>query len=333
MNILLISNYVMGVGGINTQVDLLHTYLNKENTIQADIFSTKGNPLQRFWKAFLLIHIAKRYDVLHVHACSYWGMVPAVMGIIAGKLLRKRIIITYHGGEAAEFFAKHTKFVQRWLGRADKIIVLSGFLKNIFEQYDIPCEIIPNIIELQPHQQLIENSRITRFISIRHLEPLYDIPCILQAYEYVLKRYPYITLNILGKGSLQQNLEQFVIEHKLTGVRFLGQIPNQQIYEHLNNADVMLSASKADNMPMSLLEAMNMGILVIATKVGGVPYIIEDGKTGLLFPSGDVQQLADKMIWALENPTNVQGIVKNAQVNVQQYSWKNIKEKLIQIYE
>ena len=113
----------------------------------------------------------------------------------------------------------------------------------------------------------------------------------------------------------------------------MEKVSNQQIYEYLANADIMLSAAKVDNMPVSLLEAMNAGLLVIAGKVGGVPYMIEDGKTGLLFKSGDSADLANKILWALANTEKTQAIVNNAQIEVKKYVWENIKEKLIKIYE
>ena len=360
MKILLISNYQHGIGGINAQVDLLHTYLNQEDGIKADIFSTKGHPLKRIVQMLRLLCCAKRYDVLHIHACSSWGMVPAVMGVIAGKLWNKRIIITYHGGGAAEYFAKHIGFVKRWLGRADHVVVLSGFLKEIFDQYDIPCVVIPNIVVLQPQQKRTHDIA-PRFISIRHLEPLYNIPCILRAYEQVLKVYPNATLDILGRGSQRAELEAYVQEYRLTGVNFVGQVPNQQIYDYLAKADIMLSAPKIDNMPVSLLEAMNAGILVISSRVGGVPYIINDGlgfsgaensaaettasrliasspnspksPTGLLFESDNSDELAEKMLWALEHPVEVKTIIHNAQTEVQKYAWNNVKQQLMKVYE
>ena len=335
--ILLISNYQKGVGGINAQVDLLQLYLQQEG-LQADIFSTKGNPLYRLWKVIRLLRCAERYDMLHIHACSYWGMLPAVAGILAGKLWRKRIVITYHGGEAEGFLAKNGVWVRRWLMRADEVVVLSGFLKEIFDRYAIPCVVIPNIVALQP-QQVRKRDIAPRFISIRHLEPLYNIPCILRAYEQVVKIYPNATLNILGKGSMREELEQHVADKRLTGVRFVGQVPNQQIYDYLAQADIILSTPRIDNMPVSLLEAMNAGLLVISSRVGGVPYMIEGLETrgvkttGLLFESDNADELAEKILWALEHPKEVQTIIKNAQADVQKYVWENVKQELMKIYE
>ena len=359
MKILIIANYKKGIGGINAQVDLLHIYLNQEYGIKADVFSTKGNPLRRCIAFLKLLCQARRYDILHIHACSYWGMVPAVLGILAGKLWHKRIIITYHGGGAEEYFVKHAAFVRRWLGRADEVIVLSGFLKEIFDHYDIPCQVIPNIVVLQPQIERTHDIA-PRFISIRHLEPLYNIPCILRAYEQVLKVYPNATLDILGRGSQREELEAYVQEHQLTGITFEGQVPNQQIYDYLAKADIMLSAPKIDNMPVSLLEAMNAGLLVISSRVGGVPYMINEairqeinGKaddtlpnrpiaqspdslkrpTGLLFESDNADDLAEKMQWALEHPEEVKQMIAQAQTDVQKYAWENVKQQLMKVYE
>ena len=332
MQILLISNYKPGIGGINAQIDLLQQFINQEDGWYADIFSTKGNPLRRCIAFIQLLCKARRYDVLHIHACSFWGMVPAVFGVIVGMLWRKRTIITYHGGEAREYFAKHAAFVRRWLGKADEVIVLSGFLKEIFDEYNIPCVIIPNIVVLRP-QTVRTTTIVPKFISIRHLEPLYNIPCVLQAYEQVIRQYPDATLDILGRGSQRAELEAYVQERHLIGVRFVGQVPNTEIYNYLSNADIMLSASRADNMPVSLLEAMNAGLLVISSRVGGVPYMIEDGETGLLFESGNANELADKMKWALENSEVINNMIMTAQKEVQKYSWDKVKLQLLKIYE
>ena len=358
MKILLIANYQKGIGGISGQVYFLQQYLQQEGW-QADIFSTRGNPLRRVWKMMQLLCKARHYDALHIHACSYRGMLPAVMGIVAGKLWRKRTIITYHGGEAAEYFANHIKFARRWLCRADQVIVLSGFLKEIFDQYAIPCVVIPNIVVLQP-QEVRDRELGPRFISVRHFEPLYNIPCILRAYEKVLQLYPNATLDLLGRGSMRGQLEHYVAEHQLTGVRFVGQVPNKEIYDYLAKADILLSSPRIDNMPVSVLEAMNAGLLVISSRVGGVPYMIEEydlaigngqwalddetnrqspianspnKATGLLFESDNADELAEKMLWALAHPAEVQTIITNAQAEVQKYSWVKIRKQLMKLYE
>lgn len=332
--ILLIANYQPGVGGISGQVEELYNHL-KADGVEVSIFSTKGSILRRILLFFQLLHNSRAYDVLHIHGCSSWGMLPIVYGIICGKIWHKRIVVTYHGGGAAEYFNRYARFARRWLMRADERIVLSGFLLNVFEQYHIPCIVIPNIVSFTTTNTLRKVAdSLVRFISVRHLRDLYNIPCILHAFENVHQLYPNATLTILGQGPLRPALEQWVREHGLSQcVTFMGQVPNTEIPHYLSQSDIMLSAPHIDNMPVSVLEAMNAGVLVISSRVGGVPYIMDENRTGLFFTDDNSNELAEKMIWVIEHPNEVQQMIDAAQTEVQKYKWENIKEQIYYIYE
>ncbi len=331
-NILLIANYQQSVGGISVQVEELYSHL-REDKQNVEIFSTKGSFLKRIILFFKLIIVARQFDVLHIHGCSRRGMLPIIFGVIAGKLWNKRIIISYHGGEADDFFQKNYNFAFRWLMRADERIVLSGFLKEVFDRYHIPCVVVPNIITMPDKPlRIIGQQNPYRFISVRHLRELYNIPCILRAFAIVKKQIPQATLTILGQGPMRSDLEQRVVQNHIEGVTFTGQVDNNAMTEYLLNADILLSAPHFDNMPVSLLEAMNAGVLVVSSRVGGISYMIEDGMTGLLFTDDNSQELADKMLWAHENPQQVQSIINNAYESVKQYTWENIRSKIYDIY-
>lgn len=340
--VLYISNYKKGLGGINAQVDLLHACVINEGYI-ADIFSTKGNPFKRIGQFFQLLSAVRRYDVLHIHGCSDWGMLPVVYGIIAGKIWRKCIVVTYHGGGAENYFANHSAFARRWLRRADKVIVLSGYLKNVFDIYEIPCLVIPNIVTLRADIYQPKQGIAPKFISIRHLTSLYQIDLVIRAFAQVLEKYPDATLDILGQGDKREEFEALVRELEKEGVselgrkvRFVGQVPNEQIYDYLRANDIMLSAPKIDNMPVSLLEAMNAGVLVISSNVGGVPYMIEHGRTGLLFDGLEdegVRGLEKQMLWALEHQEESIRMIEAAHIEVQKYTWAEVKKQLLPLYE
>ena len=368
--ILLIANYKGAVGGISGQVELLHDLLNHEGIqsgerrvdsgkYKADIFSTQGSVVRRIIKFIELIFVARGYDVLHIHGCSEWGFLPIIYGVIAGKVWHKRIIITYHGGGAEEFFVRHARFVRRWLNRADKVIVLNGYLESVFAKYGIPCIVIPNIIELSETQEHSDYQwDAPRFISVRHLRELYNIPCILQAFAKVKKQLPQATLTILGDGPQRAELEEWVKKwreesresreesgerkvesgkRKVESVRFVGQVANSEMPKYLAESDIMLSAPSIDNMPVSMLEAMNAEVLVISSNVGGVPYMIEHGRTGLLFNmkgSEDerISELADKMLWAVEHQKEAEDMIARAKEDVKKYCWQNIREMLLPMY-
>lgn len=312
-------------------MEILQRKLQEEGHT-ADIFSTKGSLFWRLGLPNRLRKEAENYDVLHIHCCSGWGFLPAVLGVTVGRQLGKRVVLTYHGGGADTFFDQHSKLVRHYLMHTNQNIVLSGFLAQVFNKHQIPYTIIPNIIELDSSHYRERTTMKPHFICVRAHEPLYNIPCILQAFLQVQKQLPDATLTLVGDGSQHEALVQQVSAMKLKNVTFTGRVDNSEIYRHLDQADILLSAPTVDNMPVSLLEAMNAGLLVISSRVGGVPYMIEDGKTGLLFDSNNADQLAERMLWAVEHPVDCLAIVHQARQEVDSYQWTNIKDKIYIAY-
>lgn len=331
MKVLLICNYKPGVGGISGQVEILQKMLQKDGH-EADIFNTKDSVCQRMAIPWRLHHKAKHYDVLHIHCCSNWGFLPATLGVSAGRRCGKRVVLTYHGGGGADFFAKHTRLVKHYLLRTDVNIVLSGFLGEVFEHYSIPFDTIPNIIELDAIRYRERTCIRPNFICIRSHTELYNIPCILRAFKQVQTKLPDATLTLVGDGAQHTALIQTANELGLKNVTFTGRVDNNEIYTYLDKADVMLSTPRVDNMPVSLLEAMNAGLLVISTKVGGVPYMIKNGSTGLLVPNDDSTTLAERMLWAVDNNTLAIAITKQAHLAVNKYQWEGVRDKIYSIY-
>lgn len=105
MRVLQIANYKEGIGGIAIQVKRLSDNLRQEG-IDCEILSTKGTLFERLKSIASLLCTGGRYDTFHIHCCSYRGFFPAIVGVIVGRLLKKRILLTYHGGDADSFSGK-----------------------------------------------------------------------------------------------------------------------------------------------------------------------------------------------------------------------------------
>ena len=331
MRVLLVCNYKPKVGGISGQVDILQKMLQTDGHT-AEVFSTKAPHLRRMLLPFKLKSAGKDFDVFHIHCCSNWGFLPAVIGVSVGRRLGKRIVLTYHGGGGEKFFDRHSKLVRHFLTRTDANIVLSGFLSQVFEKNGLPFVTIPNILELDDSRFRQRERLQPNYVCTRAHEPLYNIPCILRAFHKVQSIRPEATLTLVGGGSEHENLVRMAEELGLQNVTFPGRVANEDIYPYLNRADIMLSAPTVDNMPVSVLEAMNAGLLVISSKVGGVPYMVKKNSTGLLFDSDDSDALAGKMLWAVDNQTVARAIALQGHKAVSRYRWENIKEQLYETY-
>lgn len=332
MKILLIANYEEGVGGISVQVKLQRDLLRGDG-FSCDILSTKGSVAKRIKAVFVLLSKGWKYDVFHIHACSDRGFLPAILGINIGCLLKKRIVLTFHGGGAEGFFRRKEKFVKRYLTKTSANVVLSGFIGRVFGQYGIPYTVIPNILVADGSTYRARTEIHPRFIGIRSLTDTYNIKCTLRAFNTVQKKYPEASLKLLGGGPLRSELEQFVADHHIQNVTFVGQVPNTEISRYLDEADIMVSSSRFDNMPVSILEGFRAGLLVISSNVGGVSYMIEDGQNGLLFESDNDSQMAEKMLAAVEDPEATRLMIANARQSLEDYKWENCREKLLALYE
>lgn len=331
MKVLIVANYEPSAGGISGQVTQLKNHLVLDGH-DVEIFSLRMSWTKRLTCGKELRRRIREADIVHVHCCSKFGFYTALMGVNLAKKEGKRVVVTYHGGGAEKFFKTWHGLVRRTLLKADANIVLSGFLAKVFSEYNIPYCIIPNILPIGENHYKERTKINPKFISVRTLSPLYNIECIIRAFAIVKDRIKDATLDILADGPSKDKLIALTDSLKLRDVNFLGRIPNTNIYDYLNNADIFLSTPRIDNQPMSVLEANKCGLIVISSNVGGVPYLVKDGETGLLVESDNHKKLAEKMMWAVNNSDEAIKIARAGHKALENYTWEAIKDDIYTCY-
>lgn len=137
--------------------------------------------------------------------------------------------------------------------------------------------------------------------SAGRLSPEKGFDDLLYALQTVCARRDDVCLLILGQGEQEQKLKGLSVQLGIEPrVKFLGEQPC--IAAALAASDLFVLASKYEGLPNSILEALQLELPVVATAVGGVPEVIQDGITGVLVMPGDRQALADKILWLLQRP-------------------------------
>ncbi len=138
---------------------------------------------------------------------------------------------------------------------------------------------------------------VNEFVQLTYmgwLEPIKDVPTLLRGLAGIDKTYPAWRLSICGRGADETKLIEITKELGIESkIDFLGWVDEKQKKRVLDRTDIFVMASLSEGMPNSLVEAMNYGIPIIATDVGGIPTLVQDGKNGLLFKPGNVDQLTD----------------------------------------
>ena len=141
---------------------------------------------------------------------------------------------------------------------------------------------------------------------------------LLTAFADVLKKYPSTTLMIVGDGYLRNDLErkadELGIRKKVTFAGF-----QENVYEYLGKMDLFVLPSRTEGSPLSILEAMAMGLPVIATNIGGIPEIVIDKVTGLLVSLKNTDELSGAIVNLLSNPAMMQQMGENGKKRVMTY--------------
>jgi glycosyltransferase involved in cell wall biosynthesis len=132
---------------------------------------------------------------------------------------------------------------------------------------------------------------------------------LIRAFAQVVADFPAARLVLVGDGPLRAELEGLAATLGLSGaVLFAGYQPNPERY--LAAMDVFVLPSRAEAMPLVIPEAWAAGRPVVASRVGGIPELIEDGKTGLLVEPGDVDGLAARLRQVLAEPAAARALAR-----------------------
>ncbi|WP_426116197.1 glycosyltransferase family 4 protein [Massilia sp. PWRC2] len=279
---------------------------------------------------------AGRVDVFHVMANSGWSWhLFAAPAIWIGRLRGCPVVVNYRGGEADQFMQKAQAWVRPSMRAASVMIVPSGFLEHVFGSYGVATTIVPNIINLSRFKQGATSGGPSplRILVARNLEPIYDNATALRAFALVLARHPHARLVVAGSGPLRGELEGLAAALGIaTAVTFTGRVENAAMGELYRNADIMLNPSVVDNTPNSVLEALASGVAVVSTDVGGVPYLVEDGKTALLVPARAPEAMATAVLRLADSPALMAQLQHNGLAYVQRFAWPEVRPRLLAVY-
>lgn len=286
-----------------------------------------------------LSHACGKADLVHIMANSGWSWhLFAAPAIWIAHLRGTPVIVNYRGGEASSFFAKAFAWVKPSLDRVNMIIVPSGFLEAIFKKRGFIPEIVPNIIDFSrffavPAAADHKWTESPHLLVARNLEKIYDNATALQAFKIVHDAVPLARLTIAGSGpelaALQALTRTLQLEDAVT---FTGRVNNQDMPQLYRNADIMLNPTLADNMPISILEALASGIPVVSTDVGGIPYLVQHEQTALLVAVGNPHAMADAVLSLLQHPDKAARLRQAGVELVSNYTWPHVRKRLLSVY-
>ncbi|WP_426208416.1 glycosyltransferase [Massilia sp. TWP1-3-3] len=297
-------------------------------------------PFRRFsLRAFLqLARLVRREGVTVIHS---HGKGAGIYGRLLGLVTGRPVIHTFHG-----FHFRHLSppkrliylTIERWLARC------TALLLNVSMSESQMCAeagllaggrgvVIPNGVavspELAPHR---ERTPPAILINVARHEPEKGVDGVLAIAQVLSARAFAYELWLVGDGEQAQQLRAQVHSAGITErVRFLGF--RDDVATLLCSADLFVSASHGEGMPLTLLEAMAAGLPSVASDVVGNQDVVENGRTGFLFALNAPQQAADAIMGLMADPTLYQRCAQTAHARAREkYSVEAMCERIDQVY-
>lgn len=285
---------------------------------------------------FYLIFFLKRYDVIHIQSSGpIGGFLPAITSCFTRKLFNFKLVTTFHHGESEKFIKKHKGLFEFVLSNTDLLILVSEEQRRLIQKYfnvdySKKLVVIPNGFDLEMSENILKNKVETKedvinIVNLSRLFPIKGQKYLIQALHLLLNNHEIkdFRCRIIGVGPLYDELNSLISKYGLErNISLEGWLPLDKIAEYLANADFFVLPSLNEASPLVLFEALGVGLPVVATKVGGIPDIINSDDYGLLVNPRDVFKLAEAIKIASIKRWDKDKILAYSK----NYTWENIAQ-------
>ena len=312
----------------------------------------KHSPLVRLWKHWQLL---KRYrqrlqeivDDLQPDVIITTTYQISTCGVILDlKTAAKRIAESHCAKFATNIENKwHRIPVLRWLvaiqdryysrrvGKFDKLVVLTQGDAAEWRPYAPHIAVIPNPVTRRPETIPQRDGSGRRIICVGRLASQKGFDRLIDAFALIADQCPEWSIDIFGNGPDREMLLSRIVAKHLEGrIRINAATP--RIFDEYQQSEFYVMSSRYEGLPLVLIEAMSCGLPCVSFRCRyGAEDLITEGETGLLVPYGDIQALADRILWMAEHTDERLRMGRNARQSSAQYTQDSIMPMWLKLFE
>jgi glycosyltransferase involved in cell wall biosynthesis len=314
-------------GWVPSQGEILATHFRAQG-YEVRLTSSRVRRLTRFVDTVIaLVRWRRHVDVLHVMVLGRGpGFLMADLTATLGRMLGLSVVLHLHGGALPEFAVRHPRWVGRVLDHGDALVAPSRYLSSKLPVTRRRITVIPNLIPIDDYPFRLRSRVEPSLLWMRTFHPIYNPDLALEVLARVRARHPDTTLTMAGqdKGELAR-VRARARELELDGaVRFVGFLDRAGKQREFARNHIFLNTNRIDNMPVSVLEAAAFGLPIVATDVGGIPYLLEHERTALLVADDDAAAMTCAVERLLTEPSLVQALSRNGRSVAEASSWTTV---------
>lgn len=293
-----------GVAAVEKTYSVFYHPFNHISTVTVGNWSVKLFLLLRAYFLFITKMFDSEVAIVHVHGASNASFWRKSVFILTAKCFKKKIVYHIHGGGFKIFTAKHPKSVRYIIKKCDAIVALSEIWKNYFEE-ELQAKhvvVIPNPVEQSQEDHSKRDDNVVKFLflgAINKAKGIYDMLEVINDLKNILKGKAIVYIGGIGEvEKMNKLINQYNIDDI---VKYVGWVDGTKKNDLFNMSHVFILPSYIEGVPICILEAETYHLPIIATKVGGVGSIVQDGVNGFLLNPGDKVSLKKAILELIQN--------------------------------
>lgn len=328
-NLVYIGNKLSSKGKTESTIDTLGKHLEQEgfNLLYA---STYSNQLLRFldmlWTVF---RNRKSTDYVLIDTYSTLNFYYAYAVSQLCRLLKLKYIPILHGGELPMRLKESPKLSRAVFSHAFKNVSPSHYLKHHFKENDFNNVVfIPNSIKIENYRFHLKTYESINLLWVRSFAKIYNPALAVKVLKALKNQGIEAKLCMVGPekdGSLETTKK--LAKDLKVDVEFTGKLTKAAWHKKSRAFNIFINTTTIDNTPVSVIEAMALGLPVISTNVGGMPFLIENKTDGLLVESNRVEDFVLAIKEVSSRPVKSDKIAENARKKVENYDWGKVKHQ------
>jgi glycosyltransferase involved in cell wall biosynthesis len=328
MKLLYIGNALSGHGYSPTSADIMPELFQKAG-FEVKVVSSKKSVIFRFFEMLSgVFWSARSTDYVLIDTYSTKNFWYAYLCSRLSRVMMLRYIPILRGGDLPQRMDRSPGMAKVVFGHAYRNVAPSGYLLDALKERGFMGELIPNTLNVEDYKFRLRETIRPKLLYVRAFARLYNPQMALYVLKDLIATNRDAQLCMVGAdkdGTMEECkllARKLGVEHH---VKFAGKLSKKDWHAVSEDYDIFINTTNKDNTPVSVMEAMALGLPVVSTNPGGMPFLIEHEHDGLLVDVNDVDAMVAKIRLLLSDPSQAISLAKAARSKVEGFDWDQVK--------
>ena len=330
--VLYIGNNLVKKTNYATSMDILSSLLKLEGfTVYKS--SSKSNKMLRLLEmCFTIISFRTKFDYVLIDTYSTSNFYYAFITSQLCRIFNLRYLPILRGGNLPYRLHHNPTLSSLIFNNSFQNIAPSGYLKYEFELKGYTTLLIPNVIPITKYNFKNRQKLQPKLLYVRSFAKIYNPTMAIEVLKELKNTYSKAVLCMVGpdKDGTLKDVKHLINTYDLQdSVEITGVLSKDEWHKKSEEFDIFINTTNVDNTPISVIEAMALGLPVVSTNVGGLPYLIDDNKDGVLVDKEQPILMAKKIIEIIEE--NKSSFAKMARCKVENFDWSVVRKQWLKL--